>query len=415
MTHYLRTLRRTAPIIGFGLLTLLTLRTLWGNLTPRVVVPPQANPPHNSYARFLQIAQKADTDRYRIRAAVSLRPENTKAWDLARRRRLRNAHQAELTAARDMLTRPYSDLGGPRSHDRNIKMYTKFSTLSLLLLLDGDMKRDQGDLPGAAQSYTDAVIFGRVFAKGAPFMGWEAAQSCQAAGQRRLWKILPRMEAQTARTVLRRLSGPHLSGAEGAAQSLAEDKYTVQTELAAFFAEYPLSFTYAVWGKTTMMNNGTNYVDALTASTRQPFALHEETPLPRDLLTPFLLPLLDKAHWKSAASDTQNALLTTALAVQAFRREHSGAAPQNLTDLVPAYLPSVPVDPLAYPAAPLSYRTNADKTTTLWSVGPDNVQNNGTPTRDYPPTSGPAEGDGVFITTAESKGDMVAGVNTRIW
>ena len=374
----------------------------------------QENPPNNAYPLYLQAAQQADQDGDRIGAAVSPRPKEAQQWNLARRTRLRNAHTGELSLARRGFPLPYSDLNSSRTVAQDLPNYAKFRTLVRLFLLDGDIKRDQGNLLGAAQSYSDAVVFGNALTHGAPITGFETAMMCQNVGRVRLWKLLPAMDAKTGRKTLRRLNNPS-NNSEAFVQTLTEEKYALQTKIVAFYHDVPrFSPMNAIWGRRTVMNNGTDYMDAVIADARAPFSLHKETPLPSDLLNQILVPITDRARFGSVAGDTQNALLTTTLALHAFRAEHNGASPPTLSALVPAYLPSVPLDPFAYPAAPLSYTKNGAKTI-LWSVGPDNVNNHGTPTRDYKPTSGPAKGDYLLITTPTSKGDIVAGINTRFW
>jgi hypothetical protein len=66
-------------------------------------------------------------------------------------------------------------------------------------------------------------------------------------------------------------------------------------------------------------------------------------------------------------------LMETRLALEVFRREH-GHWPPGLRDLVPKYLPAMPLDP--YSAAPLIYRPQ-DESFLLYSVGPDGGDNGG--------------------------------------
>lgn len=55
-----------------------------------------------------------------------------------------------------------------------------------------------------------------------------------------------------------------------------------------------------------------------------------------------------------------------ALAVERFRRSHTGAPPASLPDLVPGYLTSVPNDP--FNGRPLSYRRDG-AAYVIYSVG----------------------------------------------
>lgn len=66
-------------------------------------------------------------------------------------------------------------------------------------------------------------------------------------------------------------------------------------------------------------------------------------------------------------------LTIAALALERFRRKH-GSHPEALSQLVPEFLPAVPVDWMD--GQPLRYRLNADGSFTLWSVG-DNLTDDG--------------------------------------
>jgi len=64
----------------------------------------------------------------------------------------------------------------------------------------------------------------------------------------------------------------------------------------------------------------------------------------------------------------------TALAIERYRLAN-GKLPNQLTDLVPSFLPSVPSDP--FDGKPLRYKTLA-KGYVIYSVGDDRVDNGGT-------------------------------------
>jgi hypothetical protein len=66
-------------------------------------------------------------------------------------------------------------------------------------------------------------------------------------------------------------------------------------------------------------------------------------------------------------------LLQADLAIR-FYKQHSGRLPAKLDELVPAYLPALPLDP--YSGQPLVYRTSGDDFT-LYSVGHDRTDNGG--------------------------------------
>lgn len=80
------------------------------------------------------------------------------------------------------------------------------------------------------------------------------------------------------------------------------------------------------------------------------------------------IPSLLNAGKTGMRYETFRELTVTAIALERFRLQ-LGRAPAALRDLVPSFLPAVPVDWMD--GQPLRYRLNADGTFTLWSIGED--------------------------------------------
>ena len=80
------------------------------------------------------------------------------------------------------------------------------------------------------------------------------------------------------------------------------------------------------------------------------------------------LPNFNKAFQNALRYETRRELTIAALAVERHRLRH-GRLPAALADLVPTFVPAVPVDWMD--GKPLRYRLNADGTFTLWSIGED--------------------------------------------
>ena len=76
-------------------------------------------------------------------------------------------------------------------------------------------------------------------------------------------------------------------------------------------------------------------------------------------------------------------LLTTELALRCYRSKQ-GRSPERLEQLVPTQLPRVPVDPFS--SRPLIYRPQGTNWQ-LYSIGPDRVDDGGTPVSRFVPGS----------------------------
>lgn len=75
-------------------------------------------------------------------------------------------------------------------------------------------------------------------------------------------------------------------------------------------------------------------------------------------------------------------IVVTAIALKRFQLKH-GDLPGQLAELAPAYVPSVPLDPVD--GKPLRYHPNPGGTFLLYSIGDDGVDNGGDTTPEAPP------------------------------
>ena len=106
--------------------------------------------------------------------------------------------------------------------------------------------------------------------------------------------------------------------------------------------------------------------------------LHETTSawrLFRHATVGLLLPRFDRVlsgHYRVTAA---RRLAATALAIRWYACEHNGELPARLEDLVPKYLPAVPLDPLA-DGRPLNYHADVARPI-VYSVGDNGVDDNG--------------------------------------
>ena len=165
-------------------------------------------------------------------------------------------------------------------------------------------------------------------------------------------------------------------------------------------------------GKGRILTNNAQWMDAAIAQARQPYAAHlPPPPLPNDLVNQLLLPAFAKVRLNEARADTQNALLVTTLALQAYHQDHT-AYPATLAALVPGYLKAMPTDPFAL-SGPLRYKLVGAKYV-LYSVGPDGKDDGGKAIFDTTqPAPGPNDtSDRRRWTLDDSKGDVLAGLNT---
>ncbi len=86
---------------------------------------------------------------------------------------------------------------------------------------------------------------------------------------------------------------------------------------------------------------------------------------------------LGNAVAKTLQIETARRVVVAAIALKRFQLKH-GKWPETLGELIPEFLPSVPIDP--YDGKPLKYHPNSDGTFLLYSVGEDGKDDGGDPT-----------------------------------
>jgi hypothetical protein len=121
-----------------------------------------------------------------------------------------------------------------------------------------------------------------------------------------------------------------------------------------------------------------------------------------------VIPNLSRALLTVVRAETLRRLTITAIAVMRYRLRH-GAAPKELSALVPEFLASVPMDPMS--GKVLCYRLNADGTFTLYSTGEDGKDDGGDGTpRDGGSIFGLWEGRDAVWPTAVLETNVAAGI-----
>jgi hypothetical protein len=73
---------------------------------------------------------------------------------------------------------------------------------------------------------------------------------------------------------------------------------------------------------------------------------------------------------------TDRRLAATALAIRLYQLDHAGQRPRRLGDLVPGYLPAVPLDAMAAGGRPIGYLPSEDRPS-VYSVGENGVDDHG--------------------------------------
>lgn len=293
---------------------------------------------------------------------------------------------------------------------------TKLRALARLLVVEGQIHAARGDKKRAVNSFLDALRLGIEPPHGAPLIGDLTGVATETIGRRALWEISDKLDAATARQAARRLEIIE-ARRQPFAQTLRNERIIGEVDV----REHAQRIHNPEWNQQTAMARYASFMEAEIAEAQLPYITSTQRPTSTEFLkdadeyakavdakaanTIELLFKMNKSNINStrfqiAKSQTQNAVLTVTLALLAYKLEH-GNFPASLTQLVPDCLEQIPSDPFAA-RKPLQYRVQGDKYV-LYSVGPDGEDDGGQPV-DAAKTKN---------TQAESKGDLVAGVNVR--
>ena len=314
--------------------------------------------------------------------------------------------------------------------------YAKDRSLARVLGLQARVAAQKGDWYGSMQAALDCLQLGEEIPHGGSLIPMLVGAACEAIGRRQAWDAVEHLNADEARKAARRLEhirADHVPFAE----TLQESKWTTQASLletmrqpnwpgtgwntnggAAASVENAATATrIRLTGKRAIMAHYTQYMDQVIANAHQPYAAHLPVPsVPNDPMNQMLISNTDNVwsdmRFNETYSDTQNVLLLTLLALRAYKLEH-GSYPVALSALVPGYLKAVPADHFAL-SGPLCYKPKGAKYL-LYSVGPDDKDDGGQPIFDktVPAPRTNENSDRRYHVKAESKGDIVAGVNVN--
>lgn len=420
----------------FGALTLSgTAHWYVATRDPKIEVAATTLPTPNAYDTY----QKAISLLKGVEAIGEALPDGDgkvpKPLSLKEREALVAENAAALRLIREGLRQPYQEppLLAP---DGAMPYLAEYRKMARLLSFEGRVLAEKGDLQGATDAWLDAVELGQQITKGGALISRLVGIACGTVGRRPLWDHLEKLDTSTAKAATRRMEAI-LAAHVPYTQTLAEEKnfglralrvnFRDSGRMARIFRtpdseEYERPVTtgeklqinglYMIWSKRYILDNYMSYMDASMARAGLPYNPQSgftEIRTPTDPFNSMLLPVFDRARLKDVANcETANALLTVGLALRAYRVEGGGELPARLDDLCPAYLSRVPKDPFSSGFVdPLRYQPT-EYSFTLYSVGPDGGDNDGSAIDD-PSRTGKAR----HFVEADSRGDIVAGVNAR--
>ncbi|RYX81960.1 hypothetical protein EON83_21710 [bacterium] len=253
----------------------------------------------------------------------------------------------------------------------------------------------------AANLGLDTIEMGLNTERGSVLIGSLVSIAIEAIGQRSIEDVPSHLSATEAKTTARRLE-TMLDKAQPFSEVLTEEKWSMAASIgrtgggsgAGIMGKIgSLYFSRAMAETVAMM-------DSLIAEANKPAGAQTQVAAPTGLtstLASMNFPVMKRSFFNDERRKSAERLLLLQLALRAYRAER-GAYPTQLSQLAPTYLKSVPVDPFGK-GEPLHYAVKGDSYT-LWSIGPDGIDDKGISIKPKPPQKRP-------IASINSKGDIV--------
>lgn len=380
--------------------------------TARLPIPSVKLPAPNGYGLLMQAGKslKELPEGSPFRADKLSPPEQLK---LQRAYSAKNARA--LSLMKQALQLP-TVLPPVRGYELRFPEFARLRQLARLGWVQSRVFYADGQQDRAVQSALDVVQMSALTQNGANIIGLLVSVAIQGIGRQDLWKWYAECDTATSLRAARRLQTIEASTPSYAAimqeeewSSLSQLQETLASPewkrfrhgdskaMASLFKNPRDIARLRRFSDLGIQRNLVRAMDRLIAQSRRPYShslppvAHAADPLSEmSTLDPQLQRSI-RAHYERERAT--NRLLATAFALQAFKRER-GQFPRSLAELSPKYLQAVPLDPFA-PDSALRYRRKGSSFT-LYSIGPDGVDNGGKP----------IEGRGIGVG---SRGDMVVG------
>lgn len=390
---------------------------------PTIQRPVVKMPSPNAYDYFVE-AGKLLKNAGALEQATS--SDSGVIYSIAQKARLVERNQAALKKLRQGLHCRYQQ---PFKYgiEAEYPEYRLYRGLARLLLLEAEVRSARGGWAGSFDSCQDAMAMGQIVCHGdANWMGRGVCIYSQNVVRPILYRCIAHLDVtQTRRATarMRDLERLHVPVQE----TLRLERDYCLFWLKEAFAGRCTSPETKEWPrlpdyiKTQVLNRYAQFQDQCIANVSAPYVSKPVFPeikqsknpavafrnAPADIILSVVCMSPERLWYRDVLGQTQNRLLTTALALQAYHCDHS-QYPAKLDDLTPKYLPKVPTDLFALKGR-LKYQREGAKYV-LWSVGPDGVDDGGKPATDPKAQTGALPLDR-YRVVAESMGDIVAGVN----
>jgi hypothetical protein len=293
--------------------------------------------------------------------------------------------------------------------------------LARLLIADGKWAEHHGDIRRASEDYLATVKLGTDCATGGPIFPDLVGDSIVGMGTRalRALAIQSANSSSDTRELRERLN--RIASQKSPFAETLRYELTFQKEQLHHTAFAQSKWWWAVSESVTFRCFDAAFGDLIrdaerpfweskakaidkkwTVSDRTAWLCFFNRPVARIFIA-MMLPTIERTRAKSVHADVELNATSTVCALKSYELVH-GSAPEDLSDLVPEFLPSIPID--SFDGKPLRYRHDG-KEWALWSVGHDVKEDSahGTTTTTGIPGKSTKTGD-IYFKSTEPQDDL---------
>jgi hypothetical protein len=417
--------------MGCGCVTVLALPVMMyviNSRNPLIQIPPPPATVHPNGYDYLAKAAKLAANGGQLSTGKPSLP-------VARQLHLAAADAPAIAAMKQAWRLPYV---APRSSQPG----ASFRNLARSLVFDSGAYAAANQPDAAAEAALDDVQMGETIQGAGALIGRLTGSACVSIGLSPLWDLTGKVSAQEVRACADRLATIDAQRVPFA-DTMRAEKWSKLADLMLVLRErnwawdlseadsddesewsdsdtssHPSSrlarvvrfLNIAAAGKTTILRRVSHTMDEDIGFVSRPYLPTRRWPKPpADPVCQLFCYVPPDVDIRPLTYETTERLLMVTFALRAYRLER-GAYPALLQNLITSgYLKAVPVDPFASSRS-LSYRKRGSSFL-LYSVGPDGVDNGGTPIFDKARLLTAKRKEEAYRVYPESKGDIVAGVN----
>jgi hypothetical protein len=405
----------------------------WINIPPQIKIPTPVMPHPNGFDYFRRAGAAFVKDTQGVNVSTDSSISNQpKQYPLAPKEAWLKKNAKAFQLLREGLKYPALHVAMRFDSGDFFPEYAQYRHLAYALVVESHARGERGDWDGAVQSALDDYHFGNQIARGGTVIFGMAGAAVRAISLNQLGVLVAHSNATSAKFAAANMEGFY-DERYPYSETLQEEKWFEQSAYLEAFsdpswridaAHNPLfqtkDYSHPSWrsnaqiffiSKRKLMSDLTNLMDVLIENAHRPYVKQEPVPGSGIPSLDEMLPTYKYSHFLWARENTFAVEVMTMYALRAYKLDN-GHYPKNLKVLLPTYLHKIPIDPFDG-IAPLHYQLQGNKYL-LWSIGPDGVDNHGTPiiNTDTNGSSQPMTNRQRYLfMSPNSKGDVVAGVN----